>query len=330
MKAGTQIIDLSGNRIELPRLSQDVQEGARIAAPARPRTPFQQAPQNFAQMVERQHFDELEVEYDVNEKVVWNYFNYAGRPCFTPALLRDISHSQRLVSDGFAQLGAEQPPVRYVVWASRARGIWSLGGDLDLFTSLIRRRDRDTLMRYAQSVVQEGYDNATNLGLPVITVSLIQGDALGGGFEAALSSNLIIAERSAKFGLPEILFNLFPGMGAYTFLARRITPAAAERMIMSGRIYTATELHDMGIVDILCEDGRGIEAFYDFVGRNGRRHGAHRAIFQARHYVNPVNHQEMMDIAKLWVDTALTLEELDLRKMAHLVAAQDRRRKAMP
>src|SRR3712207_4090014 len=103
------------------------------------------------------------------------------------------------------------------------------------------------------------------MDLPVITVALVQGDALGGGFECALAHDLIVAERSAKFGLPEVLFNLFPGMGAYSFLSRRIGRQAAERMILSGRVHTAEELHEMGLVDVLAPDGEGEEAVLDFV-----------------------------------------------------------------
>ena len=70
--------------------------------------------------------------------------------------------------------------------------------------------------------------------MPLTTITLVQGDALGGGFEAAISSNVVIAEKSAKFGLPEVLFNLIPGMGAYSFLVRRTSPDLAEKIIMSG------------------------------------------------------------------------------------------------
>ena len=63
-----------------------------------------------------------------------------------------------------------------------------------------------------------------------MTVALIQGDAIGGGFEAMLTNDVVIAERTAKFGLPEILFNLFPGMGAHSFLKRpRRRPDGARR-----------------------------------------------------------------------------------------------------
>jgi DSF synthase len=47
----------------------------------------------------------------------------------------------------------------------------------------------------------------------VITASLVQGRALGSGFECALASDVIVAETGARMGFPEVLFNLFPGMG---------------------------------------------------------------------------------------------------------------------
>ena len=166
----------------------------------------------------------------------------------------------------------------------------------------------------------------SSFNLPLTTVSIVQGDALGGGFEAALSSNLLVAERSARFGLPEILFNMFPGMGAYSFLARRIGGGLAERMITSGTVYTAEELHAMGVIDVLAEDGRGVEAFLDHAGRSESRHAVHRAIYDVRRIVNPVTLDEMHRIAEVWTDLALRLEDGDLRRMMRLVSAQDRRR----
>ncbi|MCI0431894.1 MAG: crotonase/enoyl-CoA hydratase family protein [Rhodospirillales bacterium] len=269
---------------------------------------------------------ELEVSFDSEHRVLWSHFRHSTSPSFTSEVLHDIGAVQRTVCRIFAeQVDPEAVPVRYMVWASRLPTIWNLGGDLRLFTQLIRDRDRDRLLAYALEVVREGHLNSVNLHLPLITISLVQGDALGGGFEAALSSNLIIAERGAKFGLPEVLFNLFPGMGAYTFLSRRIDPAAAERMIFSGKIYSATELHEIGVVDILAEDGAGEQTLYDYVRRNERAHRTHCAIYWVRQRVQPITYEEMADIARIWVDTALHLEEADLRKMERLVVAQNRR-----
>ena len=269
-------------------------------------------------------YRELEVVYEEAEKLLWYYMKPRARPCFSPDMLEDIRALQRSAEDMHAAAPASAP--RYLVLGSRAEGIFNLGGDLRLFAQAIREGNRDTLDRYARACVDVLYPNATGLGLPVITIALVQGDALGGGFEAALSSHVIVAERSAKFGLPEVLFNLFPGMGAYSFLSRRIGPAQAERMILSGKIYGAAELHEMGVVDVLAEDGAGEAALRDYVKSVGRGHLARRAIYQTRNIVNPVTRAELHEVTQLWVDTALTLTDADLRRMEHLAAAQDRRR----
>ncbi|MGH6974971.1 MAG: crotonase/enoyl-CoA hydratase family protein [Stellaceae bacterium] len=286
-----------------------------------------QLPDPVEAAIAGQRFREFELEYDSTKKILFCYFKYEGRPCFTPALLREAQAIQRLVRGLFGDRVVGEPPLRYLVLGSRTPQIWNLGGDLELFSSLIRNRDRAALRRYAHTCCEIGFTNATGLGfdLPVISVALVQGDALGGGFEAALSSNLIVAERGAKFGLPEILFNLFPGMGAYSFLARRIAPGIAERLIMSGEIYTAEQLHAFGVVDVLAADGQGVQAFYDFIGRRERRYTAQRAMYRARRLVNPVTFEEMTRIADLWVEAAFKLEEADLKRMERLVTAQERR-----
>jgi DSF synthase len=203
-----------------------------------------------------------------------------------------------------------------------------MGGDLRLIARLVRDRDRDGLIDYATACIDLVHDNAVGLGLPIVTVSLVQGDALGGGFEAAVSSNFVIAEKRAKFGLPEILFNLFPGMGGYSLIARRIGAAQAERMMLSGRIYGAEQLYELGLVDVLAEDGEGEQAVMDFIARHSRSHGALHSVVQARWRVNPLTYEELHDIAMMWVDTAMALGKPDLNRMERLATAQDRRREA--
>jgi DSF synthase len=271
-------------------------------------------------------FRELDLDFDANTGVFWCRFQFSNRPSFTPEVLGELRRMRQLLASRQGAAGSQEPQVKYMVLGSRMPGIFNLGGDLHLFADLIRKRDRAALTAYARACVAEVHANSMALDLPIITMSLVQGDALGGGFEAALSSNVIIAERSAKFGLPEIMFNLFPGMGAYNFIARRTNAATAERMIMSGRIYTGAELYDMGIVDVLAEDGRGEEALNDYVRKNARRHAAQRAIYQARQRVNPITLQDLNGITDLWVDTAMTLSPIDLKMMERLVAAQGRRR----
>jgi DSF synthase len=272
-------------------------------------------------------FEQLDVAIDDDGSTYWAFMRPHARPCFTPELLSEIRLLERAIRQEFhRRQQACEPLLKYVVFGSRVPGIYNAGGDLALFCECIRTRDRERLQRYADLCVDIAYEAATSFDLPVITIALVQGDALGGGFEAALSCNLIVAEKSAKFGLPEVLFNLFPGMGAYNFLSRRLDSARAEQIILSGRVYTADEMHAMGIVNLVVEDGQGERAVQDYVQRHLRRHQAERAVYWARQLVNPVRLSDLRALAALWVDTALGLSEADLRKMTRLAAAQERRR----
>jgi DSF synthase len=270
--------------------------------------------------------ENFSIRFDGAQKILWASLKPTAIPSVTPGMVKDIARIQGAVRRLYAeQSSPDARPIRYMVWASDMPGIWNLGGDLRLFMQLIRRKDRERLLGYAHEVVRAVHANFVNLNLPLITIALVQGDALGGGFEGALSSNLLIAEESARFGLPEILFNLFPGMGAYSFLARKIDAATAERMIFSGKIYTAAELHQMGVVDVLAEKGQGEQRLHEYVAQHERNHNTHCAIYKVRRRCNPVSYEEMADVATIWVDTALALEESDLRKMERLVVAQNRR-----
>ena len=195
---------------------------------------------------------QFHTEYEPSTATVWGYMNPSGNPCFSLALLADIrSHDAALESNaGIIEAGGDTYPVRYYVGASRSPRAYNLGGDLALFMMLIKARDRAALSRYAAKCIDNLHARVQHYGCPTLTtLALVQGDALGGGFECALTSDVIIAEESAQMGLPEILFNLFPGMGAYQLLARRIGARAAEDLILSGRVHSAKKLHEMGIVD---------------------------------------------------------------------------------
>jgi DSF synthase len=271
-------------------------------------------------------FDNLRVEFENRQGVYWCFMRPRERPSFTPGLLADLAEMQR----GLVGMYSSETPVRYYVLASELPGIFNLGGDLTVLADRIRVRDRDSLVRYARACIDVLYNNAVSFDLPVVTVALVQGDALGGGFEAALSCDIIIAEKGVRFGLPEVLFNLFPGMGAYSFLARRLGAARAEKMILSGRIYTAEELHDLDVVQILAEPNMGEQAVRDFIERGRRRHNAQSGVFRAGRRVSPLSYDELRDVTEIWVDTALGLGESDLRKMERLTTAQNRRLSGRP
>jgi len=268
----------------------------------------------------------LELRIEEGTRTAWCVMRPQGRPSYTLELMQDVHRMQQAMVNMFAgHAETGQRPVDWFVMSSAVPGIYNLGGDLAHFAERIRARDHASLVRYGHIAVEAIYNNTIAFGLPVVTMALVQGDALGGGFEHALSFDLIIAERSAKIGLPEILFNMFPGMGAYSFLSRRLDRRRAEELILSGRIHTAEELHAMGVVDVLAEDGEGEVTAREYIARHSRKHNAHYAMLRARRRVNPVTLEELRDVVEMWADAAMNLTEADLKKMGRLVAAQERR-----
>lgn len=273
------------------------------------------------------HYRHLETRFDPDSQAFWCYQRHLGRPCFSEGLLADVKALQLTLKRLFSGGAADQMPFDYLIWASSLPDIYNLGGDLAHFCRLVRTQDTDRLRDYARRCVDVCYLNALSLDLPILTVALVQGDALGGGFESVLSNDLIIAEEGVKLGLPEVVFNLFPGMGAYSFLSRRLDASRAKKMIMSGRLYTAEELYEMGIVDRLCPKGEGEREMRRFIEENRRRKGMLTALANVGRRCQPITYGELIDVAELWVDTTLGLGQEDLHRMERLVSAQDRRMK---
>lgn len=267
-------------------------------------------------------YEELDLVLDREAELLWCNQRHLDRPSFTPKLLRDVQAFQQRVKARYN--GVQAPPFRYLAWASQRPDVFNLGGDLPLICQLVARKDRAGLLRYARACIDICYQNANKLDLPIVTIALCESETLGGGFEAALSSDVIIAEERARFGLPEVLFNLFPGMGAYSFLARRIGVAGAEEMIFSGKVYSAAELKEMGVVDMVAPDGEGRHAVHAYIDRHRRHFTAHRALYKVRRRFSPVSYQELTDIVTIWVDAALELDPLNLRKMERLARSQER------
>ena len=271
-------------------------------------------------------YTQLSTRFDADYGISWVLMNPEAVPCFNLKILSELQQYNQSIEDcrGEIWAGGALHAIRYLVFASETPGVFNLGGQLELFSQLIRNADRHALAHYAKMCIDAMAARIRHYDLPVVTISLVQGDALGGGFEAALTSDIIIAERGSHMGFPEILFNLFPGMGAYSFLARKIGTIQAEKIILSGKLYSAEELHELGLVDVLVEKGEGEHAVYDYVEKQARRSNGYIALQKARHRFNPVTYQELMDITGIWVDAALQLNARDLKVMDRFVRSQQK------
>ncbi|MDE1193993.1 MAG: crotonase/enoyl-CoA hydratase family protein [Pseudomonas sp.] len=267
----------------------------------------------------------FKTRYEQAQRTLWGYLSPDNVASFTMDFLGALSaHDGALKQNaGHILKDGVREPVHFYIWASASQKYFSLGGDLAYFIRRVKSGDRAGLNDYANRCVECVYMRLNHyFADDLITLSLVQGDAFGGGFECALSSHVIIAEEHARFGFPEIRFNSFPGMGACSLLKRRVSQPVAERLLLCGERYSATAMLELGLVDIVVPKGRGICAVRDYVqSTSARRHGT-AAIYRARQAVSPISRDELMSITHDWVDTALKLEDKDLRLMAQLVSRQ--------
>ena len=196
---------------------------------------------------------------------------------------------------------------------------FSLGGDLGLFIRCVEERDEQTLSEYAILAVRAIWANASGLGArQITTIALVAGEAQGGGFEVALSCDLLVAEEGSHFGFPETLFGMFPGMGGEMLLRARLDDDLARRLVGSANRYPAEMLFEMGVVDHLVPKGQGGSLVQKLVLNEDRR-----AMFERRQSrLRTIRYCELVSTVGTWVDQALSLSPRQLRAMKYLSAAQ--------
>ena len=269
----------------------------------------------------------LKVSHDCASRAIWIEFKYENRPCFSRELIEDVWTVQRSIRQAALSGYRENRDDRllFQVIASTDKKVFSMGGDLAYFIELIETGDEEGLRDYAKRCIDIQYASNSHYDIPFTTIACVAGEALGGGFEAALSANVLVAEQQARFGFPEITFGMFPGMGALSLLTRKVSPSMAQRIIMDHRIYTAAELFEMGVVDILAAEGEGRDAVNDYMQRYVLLAPGYHGFQAAVDRINPVNYEEMYDIVGLWVQTALQISEKNRRLMAYFARAQARR-----
>jgi len=259
----------------------------------------------------------LRVKIDDEHKILWVVIDLQDKLCYSITFLDNLTH----VKDLIVYL-IRKENIRYVVAYSLNKGVWNLGGDLEYFLTCIRSKNKNSLRDYAYKCIDLVYNYNSNYEMDVFSTCVVQGNAFGGGFESALSGNFIIAEQSAKFSFPEIIFGTFPGMGAYSFLTKKVGFNKANEIINSNKTYSATEIQQLGIINEVCDDGFGIARMETMI-KSGELEKYVSNPFP--NICNRVSKQELIDVVNVWIDKAFTLTEDNHNRMLRLANAQKRK-----
>lgn len=235
--------------------------------------------------------------------------------------LRDVGRRLQAGAARWHENGLVEP-VNYAVIRSGHPDYFSLGGDLRLFRTCIRNRDRESLLGYSRLCIEMMVERCACSNPDMSTISLVQGRALGGGFEMAIAADYLVAEEQSTFGFPEIMFGLFPCTGAMSLLTRRMPVHQAQRLMTSGKVYTAYELHAMGLVDEVCGRGEGVATVERYIARHASRRAARLTVRRAVERTCPLDLRELQQVVEDWVELALRLTPEELRVMDMLISMQ--------
>lgn len=282
---------------------------------------------NLTSEAQLRNFTQIKVDIDSEFNVVWIYQNPTPRPCFNRTLVEEVRSIQSMleINDGYLPSKGQMTKIDYLVLDSAIPGIFSMGGDLNLFREFILKKDKDGFLKYVKLCIDTVHGFIVGCRLPITTISLVRGDAMGGGFEVALSCQVVIAEKNIEMGFPEVLFNLFPGMGGYHLLSQRLPVKQVEKMMLSGIKYSIDALNEMGVIDTLAEVGEGRNAVYSYIKESTKYRNCYMALKNVREKVHPISHEDLMDVCKYWVDISMNLSDRDLKLMERLVKAQTKK-----
>jgi enoyl-CoA hydratase/carnithine racemase len=199
-------------------------------------------------------FEGIRVEYEASGGLV------AELVMDRPQAMNAVSTRQAVdIAAACASLAAE-PGLRAVVLSSACEKAFCVGADLKERNSFT---DADLLAQ--RPVIQRMFGSV--LALPMPVVAAVHSYALGGGFELALSCDLIVADETAVFGLPEVTVGLVPGGGGTQLLARRIGSSRAADLIFTGRRVPAEEAARLGFADRVVPAGEARKAALELAAR---------------------------------------------------------------
>jgi enoyl-CoA hydratase/carnithine racemase len=147
-----------------------------------------------------------------------------------------------------------------MLWWSQLPSGFCAGADLlELYETMLPlgiRERRDGIRSFLTRIhrVLNAFDECS-----IPTIAAVHGIVLGGGFELALTMDLLVADRSARFGLPELRLGLIPGFGGIPRLLRSLGNPRARDLLFTGRTMGAERAHEAGLVTQLAAEGRALE-----------------------------------------------------------------------
>lgn len=175
-----------------------------------------------------------------------------------------------------------------VMNSSVARG-FSAGADLRALLQGIEESGWEKRVRAFIDRIHSIFD-AIDM-LPMTTVAAVHGVVFGGGFELALTCDVIVADRTARFAFPELRLGLVPGFGGLPRLARDVGNAVVRDLLFTGRSLGAPRAHELGICAHLVGKGEALEAAKSIAAQAARFDP--RVVARAKRFAKPLPTEQL-------------------------------------
>lgn len=165
-----------------------------------------------------------------------------------PEVMNALSNEITIAMASIFDAAAADKSLRALVVGSKDH--FAAGADVDEFVNYTPEQVRKSPLMFACNKLEQ---------LPMPTIAAIEGYALGGGLELALSCDFRIAGTSAQMGFPEINLGIFPGAGGTVRLPKLIGPSRAKEMILMGKNVDAAQALSFGLVNDVAPDGEALK-----------------------------------------------------------------------
>ncbi|AOT08514.1 enoyl-CoA hydratase-related protein [Pseudoalteromonas luteoviolacea] len=244
----------------------------------------------------------------------WATMQLNKAPYFTKSLLKQLSYF--FLPDPDTQNRVIK------VLSSDKSGVFSLGGDLGSFVTCMLEQDDVWLKEYAfiymtllQRILHGAKHNLTS-------IALIQGRAYGTGMEVALCADCVVAEEQAEFLYPATMFN----HGLEHILVGKLQHKSSRSVLMevmySNRRFSASELYELGLVDVLANPGEGEKVVRSLVGK-AQACGIGHSMLQKYRYQKNINAlNQLNNVADTWVKNAIKVDAAQQKYLRRLARMQ--------
>lgn len=178
-----------------------------------------------------------------------------------------------------------------IIYSDRKHG-FSAGADLrELYhgAAQISEKDRLSGVRSFLERIHAAF-NAFDAA-PFVTIAAVHGVCFGGGFELALTCDIIVADKMARFAFPELRLGLVPGFGGIPRLKRDLGNAFIRDLLLTGRSVNAARAQSVGLVAQLASEGESLRIARATAAQIAKFDGVTRSA--AKKFIKPIPHDEL-------------------------------------